>query len=243
MPSAPEGALKYRGDRPATCIHCGRQVRDDRHRYCNHCGEVFFDRTDQDDRFDDQVSGPIAVFSDGRLVGALLVVGFLVLAVGVGLYGAGDASSEVLISAGHVLTLIGLGWLATILRSAGDRGLGLLGLVAFDFATALWVVDSAIWYSGQSWVFELELGYVLLACLANAAFGAAVLRTGILPAWVGWAAIVWGVTWAVLYPPRVVLPPLGPTLIPLLFGVFLLSRWYTPPQLRAPTAAPPSTAD
>jgi predicted amidophosphoribosyltransferase len=44
MASAPRTfPPKYPGPRPATCIHCGKKVRDDRERYCNHCGEDFWD--------------------------------------------------------------------------------------------------------------------------------------------------------------------------------------------------------
>lgn len=165
----------------------------------------------------------------GQLAGTLLVGGFLALALGVGAYRTGAGLGHWLISAAIVLTLVGLGQLTRILWHADDRRLGPLGLIAFAVATALWVANIGIEYGGKPWVFELELGYVLFACLSIAAYGAALLLTGILPRWAGWVAIGWGVTWAVLYPPRVLLPPLGPNLIPLVFGVLLLTRWYAPP--------------
>jgi hypothetical protein len=50
----------------------------------------------------------------------------------------------------------------------------------------------------------------------------AILRTQILPRWVGGAAVVWAVVWTVLYLGRIGKAPLGPNLITGLFGLDLL---------------------
>jgi hypothetical protein len=56
---------------------------------------------------------------------------------------------------------------------------------------------------------------VVLACLAIGAFGGAILRTQILPRWVGAMAVAWALVWAVFYLVRMGKAPLGPNLIPL----------------------------
>ena len=86
---------------------------------------------------------------------------------------------------------------------------------------------------GLPWVFELERNYVVLACFALAAYGWAILRTEVLPRWLGWAAIGWNVVWALLYLSRIVEAPLGPNLITLLFGLLLLRR----PAIQSPNDA------
>ena len=49
----------------------------------------------------------------------------------------------------------------------------------------------------------------MLACLAIAAFGAAILRTRVLPRWVGGLAVVWAIVWTVLYLARIGEAPLA----------------------------------
>ena len=79
-------------------------------------------------------------------------------------------------------------------------------------------------WRGLPWIFELEQNYVVLACFALVAYGWAILRTEVLPRWLGWAAIGWSVVWAVLYLSRIVEAPLGPNLITFLFGLLLFRR-------------------
>jgi hypothetical protein len=69
--------------------------------------------------------------------------------------------------------------------------------------------------------------YVLLAFLAQAAFGVSLLRTGLLPGWVGWATIVWNLAWLVVLPivsPRDIYYPVLHHVAPLLIGIALLVR-------------------
>ena len=147
------------------------------------------------------------------------------------LFGAGGPGGPALsewqsraLGLGLVVTLFGLATLELIVRDAGERVLGRLGTIAFLLGCISWIVGDAFALGGQPWVFELEQNYVVLACFALAAYGWAILRTEVLPRWLGWTAIGWNMVWAVLYLSRVVEAPLGPNLITLLFGLLLLRR-------------------
>ena len=110
---------------------------------------------------------------------------------------------------GLVLTLLGLTAFQVVLTDAGDRLLARLGTVAYLVGVVLWIVADAIELAGGRFIFELERDYVVLACLAIAAFGGAILRTRILPRWVGGIAVVWAIVWTVLYLARIGEAPLA----------------------------------
>jgi hypothetical protein len=141
---------------------------------------------------------------------------------GYGTYPAGQAWQSNTLTVGLVLTLLGLATFQEVITDAGDRLLARWGTIAYLVGVVLWLVGDAIDFAGGRFIFELERDYVVLACLAIAAFGAAILRTRILPRWVGGVAIVWAAVWTVLYLSRIAEAPLGPNLIPALFGVELL---------------------
>jgi hypothetical protein len=73
----------------------------------------------------------------------------------------------------------------------------------------------------------LVVAYVVLAFLAQAAFGIILLRTRFLSAWVGGAAIVWNLGWLVALPlvsPHDLYFPILHHPIPLVVGIALLRR-------------------
>jgi hypothetical protein len=151
--------------------------------------------------------------------------------VAAGLFGAGGTGGPIFpewqsgaLGLGLVVTLFGLATLELVVRDAGERILGRLGTVAFLLGCISWIVADAIALSGLPFVFELERNYVLLACLAQVAFGWAILRTEVLPRWLGWSGIGWSLVWAVLYLSRIVEAPLGLNLVTFLFGLLLLRR-------------------
>ena len=170
--------------------------------------------------------GPPTLLGERRVAGFLLVTGFGVLVVAAFLYGDGDypagyAWQSNALTVGLVLTLLGLTAFQVVLTDSGDRLLARLGTMAYLVGVVLWIVGDSIDLAGGTPVF-LERNYVVLACLAIAAFGAAILRTRVLPRWVGGLAVVWAVVWTVLYLTRIAEAPLGPNLIPALFGLELL---------------------
>lgn len=157
--------------------------------------------------------GPPTLLGERRVAGSLLVTGFAMLVVAAVLYGdgaypAGHAWQSNALTVGLVLTLLGLTALQVVLTDSGDRLLARLGTIAY--------------LGGGRFIYELERDYVVLACLAIAAFGGAILRTQILPRWVGGIAVVWAVVWTVLYLDRIFEAPLAPNLITGLFGLVLL---------------------
>jgi hypothetical protein len=69
--------------------------------------------------------------------------------------------------------------------------------------------------------------HVVLVFLAQAVFGASLLRTGLLPGWVGWATIIWNLGLLVYLPvfkPREMYYSFVYYVAPLLIGITLLSR-------------------
>jgi hypothetical protein len=150
-----------------------------------------------------------------------------------------------LLIAAVVTTALGLAMLTSVLREAGDRTLSWLGLIAFLLGAVLWVTDMAYDLSVTVWVAQnaargsaepefyaplilwgetLAGIYNLLAFLAMAAYGAAILHTRLLPRWVGWAAIVWSVVWLGMYLLTLSAPPVLHQVMPLLIGIMLLLR-------------------
>ena len=164
-----------------------------------------------------------------------------------GVEGFGDTVSALstLAKAAIPLTLlqvVGFGILAAMLREQGEAsistvsfGLMLLALAltvfrgAFDGTVTVWAAEQSassgsapdLFEPLRAWArFIFEIAYVAYFA-ATAGFGWGVLRTGILPAWVGWVSIGWSVLWIGGYVFNLGLPAfiLFP---PLIFGITLL---------------------
>jgi hypothetical protein len=97
-----------------------------------------------------------------------------------------------------------------------------VGTIAFLVGVVLWLVGEATALDSGRFIFEFERDYVVLACVAIAMFGWAIVRTTVLPRWVGQTAVAWAVVWGILYLARVAEAPLGPNLVTGLFGFELL---------------------
>ena len=147
-----------------------------------------------------------------------------------------------------ILALVGFGVLASALTAAGERSLALVSFGLWVLASAAGVIRTAsdatitVW-AGERWA---ETGTVpevyepLSAFAANsflwfaevpwflaaAGFGWAVIRSGVLPVWVGYVAVGWSVVWLIF--PLVFKFDLPAVLIlfPILFGVgMLITDW------------------
>ena len=148
----------------------------------------------------------------------------------------------ILFISGVVVTILGLAMFTSLLRDAGDRTFSLLGLIAFAFGSVLWVISLAFRLSIDPWAAQetaktavmpefyvpltrwtgvLFVIYTVLAFSALAAYGAAVLSTGVLPHWVGWLAIVYGLAGLGLLG-FTGAPPFLHHLMPILIGILLL---------------------
>jgi hypothetical protein len=180
------------------------------------------------------------LFSEQVVAASLLVLSFVIFAVGGILYTgraiwkwpAGEAPRYLRWERGFVMAAIlamvlGLVLLERMLEAAGDTILAPLAMVTFLIGAVVVIVAETFHLSGQEWVYGSIVMYVLLAFLAQAVFGVSLLRTGLLPGWVGWAAVVWNLAWLVVLPivsPRDIYYPVLHHVAPLLIGIALLVR-------------------
>jgi hypothetical protein len=176
------------------------------------------------------------------ITGALLVLSVLLLIPGVVLYinrdntpilgTVAEANALFQLERYFVLTSVivstlGLVMLETLLRGAGDRIFARLGMVGFLFGAVLIVVVEALILNRQQIPYALGITYETLAFLSQAAYGASLLQTRLLPKWLGQASIVWNIGWlVVLTLANYHYIPLLHALMPLLIGILLLSRPY-----------------
>jgi hypothetical protein len=118
-----------------------------------------------------------------------------------------------------VVLLAGLSLLTTILEGANERVFSRLGLAGFLLAAILWVIFSAFravitvraaevltatnavptYYESLA-TFGFALFYVsaVVGFLALAAYGGSLLQAGLLPAWAGWATLVFSIAMLIL---------------------------------------------
>lgn len=92
-----------------------------------------------------------------------------------------------------LMSVVGFAVLELLLRSAGAIALPRLAFVTYLVgATVLVTAESAL-IGGRPYVYAQIVTWMVLAFLAQAAFGVALLRTAIVPSWAGWSTIVWNV--------------------------------------------------
>lgn len=127
--------------------------------------------------------------------------------------------ANVFMGAAAVLLLSGLAMLTTISEGAGERVLSRLGLVGWLLAAVLWVIFSAFravvtvrtaaemaatgamptYYEPLAqWNSALFFIYAVIGFLALAVYGGALLQINLLPAWAGWATIIFSIATLVL---------------------------------------------
>lgn len=177
-----------------------------------------------------------------RVTGALLTLSFFVFLVGGLMFWArnGMAGNPApnfayfvvergFVAAAAVIAAIGLWLLATILGDAHGDALApaRLAAAAFAIATALLVVGEASRLQQDRYLRAPVVAYVILAFLTQAALGVILVRTGFLPAWIGWATIAWNLAWLIVLPivtPRDIFYPVLHHFLPLLAGIALLRR-------------------
>jgi hypothetical protein len=140
--------------------------------------------------------------SPRTLAASLLVLSAVIFGFGAALF-MGRAFWNWPISSSHLLwergfiiaavlaTVLGLALLEDLLRAAGDTVLARLGMMTYLFGAIVLVVAETASLSGRSLVYPQLVLYVVLAFLAQATFGAALLRSGMVAAWAGWATVIW----------------------------------------------------
>jgi hypothetical protein len=129
------------------------------------------------------------------------------------------------VMAAILVATLGLVLLERLLEAAGDQILAPIGLTIFLIGTVLVLAAETFALGRQEMIYAPIVVFVVLAFLGQAAFGAAILRTGLLPAWVGWATILWNLAWLVILPiarPQDVYYPWLHYVAPLIIGIMLL---------------------
>lgn len=180
-----------------------------------------------------------AYWSASRVAGGSLALAVVPLAVGIALFiGRGGLQGRAQRTPGLfilergstvsavVLTALGFIVLETIFQGSPGRTAARIGAMAYFFGAVLLAAAEAMSLAQSGTVtYPLIVIYVALALLGQAAVGAAIVQSGLLPAWIGWTTIVWNLSWLIILPlatPADVYFPVLHHLMPLLIGVSLL---------------------
>ncbi len=127
-----------------------------------------------------------------------------------------------------ILTAIGLMLFEGYLQSTNGYVLARAGATTYLIGAIFIVAAEALTLNpGPQNLYPLIVLSVVLALLAQALVGAALLQAGLLPAWVGWVTILWNITWLVILPltsPRDMYYPILHHIMPLVIGIALLRR-------------------
>ncbi len=186
-------------------------------------------------------------FNQYFVTGALLILSFLIFAVGAtlplvgakgnaGIYTlpereqllaiAGNSGAwrwcNILLGAAAVVLLAGLSMLTTQLESVKELTFSRLGLIGMLLAVIIWVIFSAYRFAVMTraaqdltasgspgaipayyeplaqWGSALFYIYAVIGFLALAVYGCALLLSGLLPAWSGWATVIFSVAMLIL---------------------------------------------
>ena len=122
-----------------------------------------------------------------------------------------------------------LGWvlLGGLLEAVGDGILSSIGMTIFLIGAVLIIAAETWSLNRQEWLYTTIVVAVILIFLGEAAFGGSILRTGILPGWVGWTTIIWNLGWLVILPiarSKDIYYPWLHYVTPLIIGIALLGR-------------------
>ena len=185
----------------------------------------------------------IAIATQGlsarTIAASLLALSFIVFGVGAILYTGramwkwqiDETSSHLLWERGFVIaavlaTVLGLALLEDMLRAAGDTVFARTGMVTYLFGAVVVVVAETAFLGKRDWIYPQIVLYVILAFLAQAAFGVALLQTGLVAAWAGWVTIIWNVAWLLIMlvvRPKDIYFPVLHHVAPLIIGIALLA--------------------
>lgn len=129
------------------------------------------------------------------------------------------------VMAAILVAALGFVLLERLLEAAGEQILSILGLTVFLMGTVLALAAESFGLSLKDYLYPPIVVFVVLVFLGQTAFGFAILRSGLLPAWVGWATVVWNLAWLVILPiarPQDMYYPWLHYVAPVLIGIYLL---------------------
>lgn len=128
---------------------------------------------------------------------------------------------------GILVVTMGLVLLARLLEGAGETILAPLGMTIFLISAVVVIVAEAFFLNRHEGSEAPFVVFIVLAFLGQALFGVSILRSGLLPGWVGWATILWNLAWLVILPiarPQNMYYPWLHYIAPLIIGILLLIR-------------------
>lgn len=130
------------------------------------------------------------------------------------------------ILAGVVLIAIGFMLLESAFQNTDGFVLANIGATAYFFGGILVVAAEALMLTlGYEKVVGLVNIYVVMAFLAEAIIGGALIQSGLLAAWTGWLTILWNIAWLIVLPiisRRDMYYPILHYVMPLVIGIALL---------------------
>lgn len=122
---------------------------------------------------------------------------------------------------------LGFVLLTQLLERAGDSILPPLALTIFVVGAVLDVAAESFGLHEQAYIYAPIVVFVILSFAGQAVYGAAILRTGYLPGWTGWATVIWSLAWLVILPlarPRDIYYPWLHYVAPLIIGIALVTK-------------------
>jgi hypothetical protein len=106
------------------------------------------------------------------------------------------------ICGGFLVLALGLAGLNRLLQQAGDPLLSNIGLTAYVMGAVLLALVEISWITAAGLPDRLTgtliRTFVVMSFVGQAAFGAAMLQTRLLPGWLGWTTVIWNFAWLVL---------------------------------------------
>jgi hypothetical protein len=177
-------------------------------------------------------------FSEQLLTGWLLILSFVVFAVGGMLY-TGRAiwkwpsaqSQRFLywergfVMAAIVVVTAGLVLLSRLLDAAGERILSPLGMTVFFIGAVVGIVAETLSLNQVKGNYTFIVVFIVLAFVGQAVLGLSIVRAGFLPGWTGWFTTIWNLGWLVILPifrPANIYYPWLHFFAPLIIGITLL---------------------
>jgi hypothetical protein len=165
----------------------------------------------------------------------LVLVGILMYTYRVFLHAPAGARSGYfqwergLILSGFLVLALGLAGLNRLLQQAGDPLLAPVGLIAYVIGAVLLTLVEVSWLTAAGLPGGLTGALtrlsIVLSFVGQAAFGTALLTTGLLPGWLSWTTVIWNLAWlVVMLGARDPYYPFMHLQLPLLAGIWLLAN-------------------
>ena len=132
------------------------------------------------------------------------------------------------IMSGVILAAIGFVLLAGAFQNADGRVLATIGATAYLFGAVLLVTAEALSLTvGFEKLYPIVVIYVVMAFLAQAAIGGALIQSGLVASGIGWLTILWNIAWLIVLPiisRRDLYYPILHYVMPLVIGIALLLK-------------------